>query len=91
MESTQKHFLIDNFLTSLVCKDRQKTVRNNQCMTCSGDADTFTDELSVKEYRISGMCQSCQDKVFVDLQKDVKTSSGMVLWKTVSGICFIFI
>jgi len=67
MESTQKHFLIDNFLTSLVCKDRQKTVRNNQCMTCSGDADTFTDELSVKEYRISGMCQSCQDKVFVDL------------------------
>ncbi len=24
----------------------------------------FADELSAKEYRISGLCQSCQDKTF---------------------------
>lgn len=24
----------------------------------------FRDELSLKEYKISGMCQQCQDKIF---------------------------
>ena len=26
----------------------------------------FVDELSAKEYKISGLCQSCQDKIFVE-------------------------
>jgi len=26
--------------------------------------DEFKDELSLKEFRISGMCQACQDKTF---------------------------
>lgn len=26
--------------------------------------DQFRDELSRREYRISGLCQSCQDKIF---------------------------
>lgn len=37
------------------------------CATC-GDGpvtrESFKDELSVKEYGISGMCQKCQDSVF---------------------------
>lgn len=28
------------------------------------DASTFRDALSEREYRISGMCQACQDSVF---------------------------
>ena len=38
------------------------------CVTCPApivDAD-FDNELSRKEYGISGMCQSCQDNVFGD-------------------------
>ena len=31
---------------------------------CSGPAVEFKDELSRKEYSISGLCQSCQNKVF---------------------------
>lgn len=31
------------------------------CKVCSND---FKDELSKKEFAISGMCQKCQDKIF---------------------------
>jgi len=36
------------------------------CATCSGiiREEDFRDELSKKEYSISGMCQSCQDQIF---------------------------
>lgn len=36
------------------------------CSTCGAPvtADDFDDELSVKEFRISGMCQGCQNKTF---------------------------
>ena len=36
------------------------------CIHCGGNAtlDTFTDEKSIKEYQISGLCQNCQNEVF---------------------------
>ena len=43
------------------------------CVTCGAGGEdgktavpylTFRDEISAKEYGISGMCQSCQDSVF---------------------------
>ena len=34
------------------------------CSTCAGEVGPFKDDLSRKEYRIGGMCQTCQDKVF---------------------------
>jgi len=36
------------------------------CINCGGNAtlDTFTDDRSIKEYQISGLCQKCQDEVF---------------------------
>ena len=36
----------------------------NVCTLCPRPADKFRDALSEKEYRISGMCQVCQDSVF---------------------------
>ena len=38
--------------------------KNNQCVICGQLADNFTDELSKKEFEISAMCQTCQDKTF---------------------------
>ena len=41
-------------------------VEGGQCPLCGKkikDAE-FKDELSAKEYQISGMCQTCQDKIF---------------------------
>ena len=34
------------------------------CTYCAITLDDFRDEISAKEYSISGMCQSCQDKTF---------------------------
>lgn len=36
------------------------------CVACGGRADKFRDELSRREYKISGLCQKCQDDVFVE-------------------------
>jgi hypothetical protein len=38
------------------------------CPTCGKpvDKDSFRDQLSLREYGISGMCQDCQDSVFGD-------------------------
>ena len=34
------------------------------CPTCKGKIGPFRDDLSRKEFSISGMCQGCQDSVF---------------------------
>jgi hypothetical protein len=34
------------------------------CPLCGDIPGSFRDALSAKEYRISGMCQICQDRVF---------------------------
>ena len=34
------------------------------CPTCSEPVVSFRDELSAREYSISGLCQTCQDSVF---------------------------
>ena len=41
--------------------DRIATIRSNKCTRCIKDATHFKDQLSVDEYKISGMCQDCQD------------------------------
>ncbi len=42
--------------------------KNGECPTCSEkiNMSDFPDQISLREFRISGMCQSCQDKTFVD-------------------------
>jgi len=39
-------------------------LRKGICTTCQTKIEGFNNEISLKEYRISGMCQSCQDSVF---------------------------
>lgn len=45
-------------------KKQAENVGKGKCATCGGEAGEFTDALSEKEYKISGMCQNCQDKTF---------------------------
>ena len=35
-----------------------------KCPTCGTETTRFRNKVSLKEYRISGMCQECQDSVF---------------------------
>ena len=46
--------------------EEMKRVENRQCPLCGEkiNTDDFKDELSLKEFTISGMCQKCQDKFF---------------------------
>jgi hypothetical protein len=43
-----------------------KNVESGFCPFCNKpiSSDEFTDELSRKEYKISGLCQKCQDDTF---------------------------
>jgi DNA-directed RNA polymerase subunit RPC12/RpoP len=42
-------------------------VSEDGCMTCSKKYPLkFTDQLSYDEFKLSGMCQECQDKVFTE-------------------------
>ncbi len=63
-EPTVKSVAIEDVLTNISGKHRPTAIRNNECVWCK-DADTnFRDALSRKDYTISGMCQTCQDKVY---------------------------
>ena len=47
--------------------DAADKARLFKCIICSDDItgiESFRDELSRKEYTISGMCQKCQDGIF---------------------------
>lgn len=44
--------------------NRSAAIAACKCAWCGEDARTFKDEISGKEYLISGFCQSCQDKTF---------------------------
>ena len=43
-----------------------KDVEDAVCPFCKKpiDFNSFTDQLSLKEYKISGLCQKCQDEFF---------------------------
>ena len=43
-----------------------KAVEQGDCPLCKHkvDKDEFRDELSRKEFEISGLCQACQDDIF---------------------------
>ena len=47
---------------------REQSILDEMCVPapigCGKPVTKFTDEISAKEYCISGLCQECQDKLF---------------------------
>lgn len=43
-----------------------ESIKHSKCPTCKNEIvmSDFKDDLSIKEYGISGMCQACQDGFF---------------------------
>jgi ssDNA-binding Zn-finger/Zn-ribbon topoisomerase 1 len=41
-------------------------VENGKCPLCGEDInmESFKDDVSIKEFKISGICQKCQDSIF---------------------------
>lgn len=73
MKPSEKSPEINGMLKEIFGFDREETILSNKCVPppcgCGKDINPeteFSDELSRKEYTISGFCQACQDKVFGD-------------------------
>jgi hypothetical protein len=62
--STQKSKVIDDLLTSITGISRQDAEDQGVCTWCKGLITGFRNEISEKEYQISGFCQKCQDETF---------------------------
>ena len=63
-EPTEKSPSIEAELDKLAPHGRVLSIVSNRCATCGEDAVEFRDDLSCREYRISGMCQVCQESIF---------------------------
>lgn len=55
---------VDSLITSLTGISRIEAATKGICTWCKKKLTPFRDELSRKEYKISGMCQACQDVTF---------------------------
>ena len=56
----------DKIMKDLGFEKEVELKNNNCCPFCKTKIDLtkFKDPLSFKEYKISGLCQTCQDKMF---------------------------
>ena len=52
--------------------DLVQRIDDRKCVSCPNDILDmhFDNELSIKEYGISGMCQDCQDKAFGGVEEE---------------------
>lgn len=56
--------LLDGLAKAAFGRSRSDSIAGLDCVACGEAATEFTDELSKKEFSISGMCQDCQDGFF---------------------------
>lgn len=62
---TEKSNEIENLLTSIAGISRSEANSLGICTWCKQEIrEPFRDELSKREYQISGFCQKCQDDTF---------------------------
>jgi len=58
---------VDDLFKSLYGVDRKTAITNRTCVSCGVEEITensFRDDLALREFHISGLCQTCQDKIF---------------------------
>lgn len=56
----------------MLMPDRAEKIAQGKCATCGKPIkeEDFADDLSKREYEISGMCQKCQDEVFLPSERE---------------------
>ena len=55
---------IEKLFTDIFGSDRTSFIEMDRCTVCGQTVIGFKDDLSAREYTISGFCQECQDEVF---------------------------
>jgi phosphoribosylaminoimidazole (AIR) synthetase len=56
--------VVDTMAQAMGGRTQAEAAAAGRCTMCGGEVTEFRDALSRQEYRISGMCQKCQDEVF---------------------------
>jgi len=62
MEPSPHNPELDKFILKKTGFDRVGAIKSDTCAICKKEAKIFKDELSKKDYTITGLCQGCQDK-----------------------------
>lgn len=57
---------LDRLAFNFFGRTRTAAIHNNICTCCGQPAVDFRDELSRKDYAITGFCQNCQDLTYGD-------------------------
>ena len=73
---TDKNPAIEDLLATMFGASRRDSIENNSCISCKKAANTFRDVLAINEFRISGLCQECQDGVFLDEEAEERMWGG---------------
>ena len=60
---------------------RSTAMAAKKCVVCAGDASEFKDEISAKEYTISGLCQECQDIAFAPYDEEEEDPCNEQDWR----------
>lgn len=55
---------LDSLTKQAFSRSRTASIQGDKCVICGGPAAGFKDEISKREYEISGLCQRCQDDTF---------------------------
>jgi len=55
---------LESLMSTILLVNRNTKIANSKCVFCNQPAVQFNDDLSRREYAISGLCQSCQNRVF---------------------------
>lgn len=53
-----------SYLSDKIFPRAKELIDSGKCPFCENAIGEFRDELSIKEFKISGLCQKCQDDVF---------------------------
>jgi hypothetical protein len=62
MKPSTKSSKLSNFLEKTFA--RTTAITSNKCVCCESEVKSFRDDISLREYKISGLCQKCQDEIF---------------------------
>lgn len=57
-------------LENLFNYPRIPSIKGDTCSNCGKPAVKFTDEISKREFAISGLCQECQDWIFTPPEEE---------------------
>jgi len=60
---------------------RSTAMAQGKCVSCGGDASEFKDDISAKEYTISGLCQECQDEAFAPYDEEEEDPCNEQDWR----------